>query len=401
MNLNEGQALALQQIQDWLAGSQPYFFLSGAAGTGKTTLASYILDWAERALCLQCHVTASTNKAAAVLQEIMPDRETTTIYSLLGLRVMNDIRTGKQYLKKASTKKNPEYGSLVMVDEASMLDVTTMDYINKATQQYDLRVLFLGDAYQLPPVNAGTMPVTSDSIPSFHLTEIMRANRRLDLEEAYRQGRLMVGSPGIYIPNASENISVFRREEGTEYLGNLLQANPHAKILAFTNKVVENLNLFSREKLGLSLLPQAGDELVLEDVVIENGMPKGYIGEIIEVESVEDIEVVHGTFRLPAQEIVTTAGVRYVRLHDPAMRQQILKTEANAANWPTYFRLKETLADLRFTHASTVHKSQGSTYEDVVVVTPNIMSCPSNNTRQRLLYVAYTRASRHLHIMVE
>ena len=63
--------------------------------------------------------------------------------------------------------------------------------------------------------------------------------------------------------------------------------------------------------------------------------------------------------------------------------------------------LKETIADLRFTHASTVHKSQGSTYDNVLVLTPNILTSPGHSTRRRLLYVAYTRASHHLHVMTQ
>ena len=56
---------------------------------------------------------------------------------------------------------------------------------------------------------------------------------------------------------------------------------------------------------------------------------------------------------------------------------------------------------MQHAYAITVHKSQGSTYDNVLVLTPNILTCPGHSTRRRLLYVAYTRASHHLHVMTQ
>ena len=403
MNLNNGQTQAFLAIQDWLAGTLPYHFLSGQAGTGKTALAYLIKRWAEEKLGMWVHVTATTNKAAAVLTDTLPmGEEAGTIYSLLGLKVMNNFTTGKQYLQRTKGPIEVEDGSLVLVDEASMVDPELMDHINRAVEDHGLRVLFIGDAYQLPPVNAGTMPVTSEHIPVSYLTEIMRAEKRLDLEDVYVKGRQMViDDEGIFLPTGSQNITVVPHEGSKDYLARLLEHDSHTKVLAFTNRAVEGANAICRELLGLPQDPQPGDTLVAEDVVIINTNRLAYIGEEIQVAEVEDTTFTFSGHIVPAQNIISTDGRKFLRAKNAEARQACLKELANRKDWRGYYQMKETVADLRFTHASTVHKSQGSTYANVLVMVPNIMTCPGLSTRRRLLYVAYTRASQHLHVMTQ
>ena len=403
MNLNDGQTAAFLDIQQWLDGTGPYYFLSGQAGTGKTALAYFIKRWAEEERGMWVHVTATTNKAAAVLTATLPmGEEAGTIYSLLGLKVVNNFATGGQSLQRTNSSSPPEFGSLVMVDEASMVDPELMDYLNDAVRDLNLRVLFIGDAFQLPPVNAGTMPVTSEHIPVSYLTEIMRAEKRLDLEQAYVSGRQMViDDEGTYIPTASANITVVPYEGSREYLAKLLAHDSHTKVLAFTNRAVEGANSVCRELLGLPKDPQVGDTLVAEDVVIVNTNRIAYIGEEIVVAEVEDTTFDFDGRPIEAQNIICTNGKKFLRAKNPEIRQACLKELANRKNWRAYYAMKEVVADLRFTHASTVHKSQGSTYPNVLVMVPNIMTCPGHSTRRRLLYVAYTRASQHLHIMTQ
>lgn len=404
MNLNNGQTEAFENVQQWLLNSTaPYYFLSGQAGTGKTALAQYIKRWAEETLGLWVYVTATTNKAAAVLTDTLPmNEEAGTIYSTLGLKVVTNFSNGSQYLTKTKVSNPIEIESLVLVDEASMVDPELMEHINRAVTDFGIRVLFIGDAFQLPPVNAGSMPVTSEHIPVSYLTEIMRAEKRLDLEEVYVKGReMVVNDEGIFVPSSSQNVTVVPYEGSKEYLANLLAHDSHTKVLAYTNRAVEGANRICRELLGLSPHPQVGDTLVAEDVVIVNTNRIAYIGEEIVVAAVEDTEFRFNGIAVEAQEITCTNHKKFLRAKNPEVRQACLKELANKCDWRAYYHMKETVADLRFTHASTVHKSQGSTYANVLVMVPNIMTCPGMSTRRRLLYVAYTRASQHLHVMVQ
>lgn len=402
MTLNAGQQAAFDEIQKWLGGPVPYFFLSGQAGTGKTFLADRVRDFAENVLGVPVLVSATTNKAAAVLHTAMTSpTDTNTIHSLLGLRLMNDFNTGAQTLKPTGKNQLTE-GALVIVDEASMVDSPLMEYINGAALNYGLKVLFIGDAFQLPPVGSSTMPVTASGIDTAFLTEIVRANKRLDLEEVYRQGREMVISEGgVYIPQSSENVSVISKDGSKEYLQELLWKDPHTKVLGYTNSAVESCNMLCRELLGLPKEPVPGDLLVAEDVVIQNTCRLAYIGQEFVVDRVEESGFKYGDTVFPAHKIFTTCGVEFLRASNPEDRNNCLKHLKSNKAWSVFYHMKETLADLRFTHAATVHKSQGSTHKNVMVLVPNIVRCIANNERRRLLYVAYTRASEHLHILTE
>ena len=63
-------------------------------------------------------------------------------------------------------------------------------------------------------------------------------------------------------------------------------------------------------------------------------------------------------------------------------------------------RWRLSVARVRPGWATTVHKSQGSTWPSVYVVQPDLLKCPDPMTRERLLYVAYSRAARELHVRV-
>jgi hypothetical protein len=62
-------------------------------------------------------------------------------------------------------------------------------------------------------------------------------------------------------------------------------------------------------------------------------------------------------------------------------------------NWKGKFFFEEQFADIKYNHAITVHKSQGSTYKTSVINIGNIMLNKKAKERQRLLYTAITRAS--------
>ena len=85
--------------------------------------------------------------------------------------------------------------------------------------------------------------------------------------------------------------------------------------------------------------------------------------------------------------------------------QQVLKHEAKkakqAGHWYEFFNLKNTYADFRPNHASTVHKSQGSTYSNVCIDLTDIGLNNKPMEVARLLYVGITRAKHKLYLYGE
>lgn len=61
--------------------------------------------------------------------------------------------------------------------------------------------------------------------------------------------------------------------------------------------------------------------------------------------------------------------------------------------WIKYYEFLEQFADLKYNHAITVHKSQGSTFEKVIINVKNLNICKSEVERKRLIYTAVTRTS--------
>jgi ATP-dependent exoDNAse (exonuclease V) alpha subunit len=72
---------------------------------------------------------------------------------------------------------------------------------------------------------------------------------------------------------------------------------------------------------------------------------------------------------------------------------KLLKQFAAKKDWMNYFRLKNEFSDFRFAYASTVHKSQGSTYDTVYIDLEDISVCRDLSQLARMLYVAISRAT--------
>jgi len=149
MKNSPDQQTALDKIGVFLHSNEYNFSLTGEAGTGKSHITKRAIKLAEQAgiNILYC---ATTNKAAKVATDLT-GYDYQTIHSALKLKPTFDKNTGKQALKQMSVPFVAP-NTLAITDEASMIDKELMKYINESAI---LKVLFVGDSYQLPPVNEG------------------------------------------------------------------------------------------------------------------------------------------------------------------------------------------------------------------------------------------------------
>lgn len=76
----------------------------------------------------------------------------------------------------------------------------------------------------------------------------------------------------------------------------------------------------------------------------------------------------------------------------------VLKSLQRNKDWRTYFNLKERFVDLRDGTAITTHKSQGSTYDRVLINLNNFKRCPDKVMLARLIYVAISRARTEVYL---
>ena len=147
--------------------------ITGGPGTGKTTIIKAIIEIFE-----SCHMkvvlAAPTGRAAKRMGE-STGREAKTIHRLLDMGVSEE---GEELLFETKEQKTID-GDVVIIDEASMIDVALMNNLLKAIK-VGTRLIIVGDIDQLPSVGAGN--VLKDLIES-EFTKVVR------LDEIFRQGK--------------------------------------------------------------------------------------------------------------------------------------------------------------------------------------------------------------------
>ena len=142
--LGEEQLQALSLIKDFIKNSKDTAFsLCGSAGTGKTTLEKEILEflheeWIDYCLC------APTHKAALVMRQTTRE-DAITLHKLLALspniEILDlDFRELQFYTSKAVNSIT--YESIVICDEASMINDDLFDLLIKKCQDKKAKIIF-------------------------------------------------------------------------------------------------------------------------------------------------------------------------------------------------------------------------------------------------------------------
>ncbi|MEE4379451.1 MAG: AAA family ATPase [Candidatus Competibacteraceae bacterium] len=425
-DLNLDQATAVTQLAEAIDRGDPICRLLGYAGTGKSFATVRLLrTYAhERPVLL----TAPTNKAAAVLRnmaaEIGGDVEATTIHKALGLRPEVNADKGRVFLKQV---KQPEIkpNSLVLVDEASMVDSVLMGFINKGMREAHAQVLYVGDPAQLPPVFEAQSPAFSGAGVTCRLTQIVRQAQ--DHPILAMTAKIRAAIDGADVPRFTTQ----RHEAGcllhlepadfeTDLLGSFMRLEyendpDYCRVLAWTNQRTNAYNrIIRRSLLGphadqhsllpgeivVACTPVLGRVNVGDFVTVLEAKPVNHHGipayrAIIQPDKGKALEVFvvrpegYPAFKVKLSELVKEAQALQKRVGTLTQRED----QQRRAAWVEFFEFKdEAFCDLRPIHASTVHKSQGSTYQTVYVDLTDIGRNTRRDVLLRLLYVALTRA---------
>lgn len=419
--LSPDQQRALDALHAFVAGPERVIALAGPAGTGKSTLIGRFL----RETGIRVHLTATTHKAAAVAASLAGG-EAVTVHSLFGLRPVNDHDTGETRLERRREPKATS-GSLVVIDEASMVDLGLYARLAKDAESLDLKLLFVGDPYQLPPVSAADgPPAVFSQVPTLALTTVHRqaaGNPIIALATAFRG--VIDGAPYPVIRPREPAIrrvdrAAFAGLVREHFTGSAYREDPDAcRLLAWTNVRVNDLNAYVRglllgadarrfrflpgETLIVNEALTSGEEVVLPNearVAVLEARPDRFEddGEAIEGYRLEVVDVSRERHELFVPDDWTEARRYLARLR---RRAQALKAMDGAddskvrAAWRRFFEAREQFADLRPPHALTVHKSQGSTYGHVLIQVEDVARADGQpgHLMARLLYVAATRAA--------
>ena len=429
-----------------------YYVIEGKAGTGKTTIAKEILKEFEDE---QIYVAAVSHKAKGVIKSSFGDdtrgKKFFSIASLLGMKGINDNDT--QTTKFRVGLKVPlidDPPALLVIDEASMI---TEDVLKKiininSSLSRPFQMLFLGDIGQIQPIR--------DEQSEFYRTHKDLLNKKSDIFNSKHKSKLITrvrqGEANPILPYADyfwENSQkenpelnptqhIVRNNQITDK-GSLLFSNSEGEVLNSVIKAVNNavekgltnhvkivtyhvnekteLNKKIHEALfGKDSDYSKGDMLILNspydipdvDAIMENSSE-------IQIKSIQDEDTdkfgVHTLYLETNGTAYTKAGneqkdcvIQVVSRNDIGLYNQKLQELASYAKrqtnralkkqaWREFWKYKGRYADVDFGYAITAHKSQGSTYDIVVVDEKDIMgtTATSNQEKSELIYTALTR----------
>ncbi len=365
---------ALKAVSRWLKeGRTPVFRLFGYAGTGKTTLAKHFAENVDGEVLF----AAFTGKAAQVLRS-RGATNARTIHSLIyrprGEETVEDEETGKTSIAPmfSINRQSPlAKAALIIIDECSMVD----EQLGKDLMSFGTPILVLGDPGQLPPVSGGGFFTEQD--PDYLLSEIHRQakdNPIIHLAMDVREGReIMRGDYGA--------AQVISKSEVTQSL--VLEAD---QVLVGTNRTRRRYNQRLRELKGVSAdYPHSGDKLVC----LRNDPAKGLLnGSLWQVMSSSRETVKPGiNLMIRPEDDDMDRGAAKIKLLKAAFED--VETEIP---WSTRKRYDE----FDFGYALTVHKAQGSQWNNVVLFDE---SYAFRDSRERWLYTAITRAAETLTIV--
>lgn len=370
--------------------------IDGYAGTGKTTLINTFLDeWPKFVALsggafkdLEVHLTATTNKAADALSNAT-GQEAGTIHSLFGLRVKPLGYRKSTLVDNGSNGSAPN--SLIVIDEASFID----DYLLKKIREKGVgrKILFLGDPCQLKPVNSDKTPVFDAGIHTAKLTTIVRQSDDSPIQKFSRALRNHVlGEP---IPKAGvDGVNIFHMQQ-QDFQNNLVHdcathAGNQVRALAWTNKRAIFYNELVAENLSGTPEIKIGDTVVVNRQAEKRGCYKLTTDSTIHVVGIS--AWAKDTNGIISRELTTDRGITICQAQDLNAVTQYIKGLYDNSDMPSAVFAENHYVDIRLMYASTVNKSQGSTYDTVYIDLNDIGACPDRDQVRRMLYVAVSRA---------
>ena len=397
MPLNPGQQAAEDKIFEFINDPDARVFeFIGPAGTGKTFTLGHLSKTIEGQANL-CHAlgirkdytaiefTATTNKAAKVISD-STGISTGTIYSRLGIKLINDFQTGDKKLNFARSQM--ELGKLIIVvDESSYLDERMFKAILKLMP--DCKLIFTQDPYQLQSVKGNTPPITEHAGQwTSELTKVQRSSGALADLTMYMRDCVRLGEdPNFEADN--KQIFLYDEDHFMDRIDSLFGADwkpETARILTYTNKQAQAYNQYLREFRKQEPVFCSGD------FVVVNEFCRGFAtdSELLLTDEADQISRYMGLeykyFAMGDKGLAVPLD--YTKFH------AVVEEARKDKDWHKYFALKEFFIDLRDPYAMTTHKAQGSTYEHSLVDFTDFTSCRNWDTKRRLAYVGVSRASQ-------
>lgn len=414
--LTAGKLLLPEQARAIKQGCcRPFTIITGGPGTGKTHTAGQLLRvfWKslakdKRQLC-SIALAAPTGKAASNLEasigaalnglEDFPIPSAQTLHTLLGI--------GKERRNRAATVLPYD---LVIVDESSMIDARIMGHLLAGIKP-GARLIMLGDRHQLPPVEAGSLfGDLADFLQShsekyenvIELKQCLRTELQeiVALADAIKRGDEQAGLRMLNDAPAEGGIRSCFFENGTGW------KEQHNRLLNYCIKFFPNneslledplvlLKEFSRFRVLTPLRKGPLGVETLNGLFHQAALKRArsnscFVAPILIVQNDPRLELFNGEIGLLVQPHLENGSA----IHRPAQPCYALfaaksKEKGSVRKIPLLM-----LPKFEYAYCLSVHKSQGSEFEHVVMVLPE----GSERFGRETLYTGITRARKSIEI---
>lgn len=380
---------ALQREAVKQATENGVFILTGGPGTGKTTTLNAIIELFERRNAI-IELAAPTGRAAKRMTELT-GREASTIHRLLEVEWNSE---DKQSFSR--NEKNPLDCEVIIIDEASMIDSLLFEGLLRAIKN-NCRIILVGDTDQLPSVSAGNVLgdiLKSECFAAVRLKKVFRqAGKSLIVTNAHA----VIDGEKLCLDSKDSDFFFLRRFDGFEVSNTVKELcskrlpdaygfNPLSDIQVLcpsrkTDTGTVNLNNLLQSVLN----PQDSDA----PHVNYKGFSMYKGDKVMQIKNNYDIEWTRDNGEMGTgifngdvgfiEQIDIRGGFLKIRFDDKVL---------------TYYT--ENLGEIELAYAVTVHKSQGSEYDCVILP---LMDVPSQLKYRNLLYTAITRAKKMIIIV--
>ena len=368
-------------ISACLTGS--VFILTGGPGTGKTTTLNGVIKIlkAHKKRILLC---APTGRAAKRMSDLTGE-PARTIHRLLEVDY-----TAKGELKFKRNETNPLPADVVIADEMSMVDALLMCSLVRAIKPTS-KFIMVGDSNQLPSVGAGNVLkdlIASHYIPSVELKEIFRqAAQSLIVTNAHR----IVKGEFPVLDDRQNDFFFMNKPNESEIAGLVIQLTKQRLPDTYGFSPIDDIQVLCPTKMGaagtrelnkqlqLALNPPSQNkaELKFFDVIFRTGDKVMQTKNDYDVLWTKNNEKGSGIFN---------GDIGIIRAVDRFSQNVTIDFEGRMAIYTS-----EMLRKLEHAYAITIHKSQGSEYDAVIIP---ITGFTQNLLYRNLLYTGVTRAKK-------
>ena len=360
--------------------------ITGGPGTGKTTIIKCILDILEQNKN-KVMLLAPTGRASKRLSE-STGREAKTIHR--GLEI-NFKGGGSGFVYN---EQNPLNVNAVIVDEVSMVDIMLMNSLLKALPS-DCKLILVGDKEQLPSVGAGNVLgdiLDSNLIKISYLTKIFRQDEKsLIVSNAH----LINNGEMPYIDNTSKDFFFESHEDPNEIKDSIInivtkRLPNFAKIDSTKIQVLAplkagasgtiNLNSCLQDKINPSKFNK--QEIVIGKTIYREG------DKVMQTSNNYELTWTKSSGLLKESGSgVFNGDIGFIhKINSGSGETEVWFEDGREC---TYSRAD--LGELSLAYAITIHKSQGSEFDYVVIP---VISGPGIILNRNLIYTAITRAKK-------